>query len=120
MNTKEKSAKLAEVMGISYKLYSDVCKFFLDGKLWLAVFPTGWRLGMTDREVIEEYFPDLYDEQYMALAWRVVTEMNRQWENGHDWTDGFFTWWNDAELWRLTADEAQAAWLDKILELAEE
>jgi hypothetical protein len=65
-------------------------------------------------------FVDLYAEKHMALAWRVVTEINRQWENGEDWSDGFFTWWNDAELWRLTADEAQAAWLDKILELATE
>jgi hypothetical protein len=122
MTTREKTTLLAWLMGWRvqrygasanprygrYGLYDANDKF-----IRRADVPNGIEINPLDHIV-----PNFYNVKNMALAWRVVTEINRQWENGEDWADGFFTWWNDAELWRLTATEAQAAWLDKILELA--
>ncbi len=67
----------------------------------------------------EYIWPELYDEEFMADAWRVLNwwtedEADRPWAQ---WAE-FSGFWEDGFLTQLPAADAQRLWLDKILELA--
>lgn len=131
MNEQQKSTKLAKAMGIYYELYSNTCKFFIDSELWLDVYPYGWRLNMTDDEVFEDFFPNLYKPENMALAWRVLNwarecEATVKCVPLSDDTEPFDMpistamydfFYEEWDLTIMTPVDAQGAWLDRILVL---
>lgn len=111
MTDLEKSVALARLMWHEYKIHDGGNKhigshFYNDVLSHLPI----WTYG--------EGSPTLYHPENMAIAWTAVNFANDEYVNGEDWMDGFFTWWGDADLWRLPPVEAQRAWLDKLLELA--
>jgi hypothetical protein len=63
----------------------------------------------------------LYDQQNMALAWRVLNWASTDQVNSTllwDQYQQFEEFWEDSGMWHLPPADAQRRWLDKILEIA--
>ena len=106
-STIDKSVLLAKAMG---------WEFTQD-----AIIP--WQDG--EEHVLVDLPLDLYAPENMALAWRVLNWADTiLWyhsePNVFKWSKGdvFQEWWDMKTIFGLPPAEAQAAWLDKILELA--
>jgi len=101
MTTREKSVLLARAMGweVQDSVQPGVSKFRVPDDNWVS------------------WYYDLYPTNRMALAWRVL-----KWACLHDglirYRRGTIDWLDFGPLQRLPPAEAQAAWLDMILELA--
>jgi hypothetical protein len=76
---------------------------------------TGYIIRLPDNS----WTDDIYHTQHMALAWRVLAAATTKLQQDIAITD-FIAWWRYRLpfLFALPPAEAQAAWLDKILELA--
>ena len=112
---REKSLILAKAMGWEFE--SDCPRGFIPTLMDSEFQPV--ELPCPDEDYGQGY-PDLYHPRNMALAWRGLGWWSSVVDIGDD--DIYFQWrgWVDSVLVDdfLGKSEAQAAWLDKVLELA--
>ena len=111
--TREKSVMLVKAMG--WEMVEATDQTFE----WIVYDAEGVKIGSRLIISLDTPWPDLYAPENMALAWRVL-----QWAMScetFEVCNSFVTWWYREEsitLAMMSPAEAQAAWLDKILELA--
>jgi hypothetical protein len=128
-DTVENSVKLAQLCGWQIVQKESVLRAMMsnaDGTMpvWCLVDRHGKHLGVADDYDDGEQWLDmmfkynLYHEQHMALAWRVLNWAGRNLRNLQ--AASFIEWWDASDLWEDSPTEAVRLWLDKILELATE
>lgn len=108
MNDKEKSAALTRLTGIGKYTGPPVSSFI---KSWQGEMD----VTTIDGTPFDYNAPNLYAPENMALAWQVLNWAS---DSRNPLSDTIDRWWVVNSPIELPPKEAQALWLDKILELA--